>query len=307
MSFGGVTIPGVTPPDGEPFFFPNWLLIDGGYFATLGIPLVAGRDFNGADHAGSERVAIVNRSAARRFWPGQDPIGRMLIVRGGSLRMPGDPEPPPSQFRVVGVVGDVLRGRSPAASFDFYVPFQQRYRPKLALFIRRAGTQSRAGELQTAVAAFDRNLPVLSAQSLEDQQNGPVEAQLRIAAIVAASVGVVGLLLAGIGVYGVTAHAVARRTREIGIRLSLGAARTDVVALVLRQGMLLVVLGCAIGLALGAAAGQVLARSPLEVSAPDAAILAGAALLFTAIGLAACYVPVRRATRIHATEALRYE
>jgi predicted permease len=307
MSFGGVTIPGVTPPNGAPFFSPNWLLIEAGYFATLGIPLVAGRDFDSDERAGSAPVAIVNASAARRFWPNQDPIGQILIVRGGNLVALDAPPAPPAQFRVVGVVGDMKRGGERPASFDLYVPWQQRYRPKLAVFIRRAETETRAGALRTLIAGLDRNLPVLSAQTLESHQNGPVETQLRVSAIVAGSVGLVGLLLVAIGVYGVTAHAVARRTREIGIRLSLGAASTDVVRLVLRQGMVLVVTGCAIGLALGAGAGRLLSRSPLDVSGPPFGILAGTAALFAIVGLIACYVPVRRAIRIQATEALRYE
>ena len=119
-------------------------------------------------------------------------------------------------------------------------------------------------------------------------------------------VGLVGLLLAGLGVYGVTAHAFAGRTREIGIRLSLGAGTTGIIALVLRQGMRLVGLGAVIGLVLGAVAGKLLSAR-LAVPPPDAALFGLAAILFTAIGLVACYVPVRRATRIHATDALRYE
>lgn len=307
MSFGGVTVPGVTPPNRAPFFYPNWLLIDAGYFATLRIPLVAGRDFDSGERAGSAPVAIVNASAARRFWPNQDPIGQILMVRGGNFVAPDTPPAPPLPFRVVGVAGDIRRGGDTAASFDLYVPWQQRYRSTLAVFIRRAETETRAGALRALIAGIDRNLPVLSAQTLESLQNGAVETQLRVSAIVAASVGLVGLLLAAIGVYGVTAHAVARRTREIGIRLSLGAASTDVVRLVLRQGMVLVVTGCAIGLALSAGAGRLLSRSPLQVPGPSVGILAGAAVLFAIIGLIACYVPVRRAIRIQATEALRYE
>lgn len=143
-------------------------------------------------------------------------------------------------------------------------------------------------------------------QTLESQQNGPVETQLRIAAAVAGSVGLIGLLLAGVGIYGVTAYAVTRRTREIGIRLSLGARRVTVVGMVLRQSMRLVAIGSAVGLLLGFGVGGAIAAR-FSVPAADLTIFAGAAVLFAIVGSVACYVPARRATRIAAMEALRYE
>ncbi len=154
---------------------------------------------------------------------------------------------------------------------------------------------------------MNRNLPVLTAQTLESQQTGPVVTQLRIAAIVAGSVGLVGLLLAAIGIYGVTAYAVTRRTREIGIRISLGATRSVVVGMVLRRAMALVIIGSAVGLLMGAGAGKLLSGARFGVPPPDAWMFAGAAGIFAIVGLAACYVPARRATRISAMEALRYE
>jgi putative ABC transport system permease protein len=131
--------------------------------------------------------------------------------------------------------------------------------------------------------------------------------QLRIAALVSGSVGLVGLLLASIGIYGVTAYATARRTREIGIRLTLGAELRDVVRMILRQGMRLVAAGAAIGLVLAAAAGRVLSRLLFGLPPLDPVTFGGAAVLFAAVGLAACYLPARRATRVSAMEALRYE
>jgi putative ABC transport system permease protein len=153
---------------------------------------------------------------------------------------------------------------------------------------------------------MDRNLPVLNAQTLESQQDGPAQTQLRISAVVAGSVGIVGLLLAAIGVYGVTAYTVARRTREIGIRLSLGASRFEVVGLVLRQGMRLVAIGSGVGLLMGTLAG-VLLSGRLNIPGPDTLLIVAVSALFTVIGLVACYVPARRATTIRAMEALRSE
>jgi putative ABC transport system permease protein len=153
---------------------------------------------------------------------------------------------------------------------------------------------------------MDSNLPMLTLQPL-DTQNGPVHLQLRIAASVAGSVGLIGLLLAAIGIYGVTAYTTARRTREIGIRIAMGAQRIDVVAMVLREGMTLVAAGALAGLVLAAAGSRLFARLLFGVPPLDPLAFGGAAILFAVIGLAACYAPARRATRIDAMEALRYE
>jgi ABC-type antimicrobial peptide transport system permease subunit len=134
-----------------------------------------------------------------------------------------------------------------------------------------------------------------------------VQTQLRIAASVSASVGIVSLLLATIGIYGVTAYVASRRTREIGIRLALGAQRADVLGMILRQGMALVAIGSAIGLMLAAAGSRLLTRLLFGVPPLDPVTFGGATLLFVIVGLAACYVPARRATQIDAMEALRYE
>jgi ABC-type antimicrobial peptide transport system permease subunit len=177
----------------------------------------------------------------------------------------------------------------------------------MTILIRTADDDSRAARLHLLITAMDPNLPVLDSQRLESQLSGPAEVQLRISAAVAGSVGAVGLLLAAIGIYGVTAYAVARRTREIGVRLSLGANRSMVVAMVLQQGMRLVAIGSAAGLALGAAAGRLLSAGRFGVTPLDPGDFAFAALLFMAVGLVACAVPVLRATRIRAMDALRYE
>jgi putative ABC transport system permease protein len=187
-----------------------------------------------------------------------------------------------------------------------YVPRQQEYLPALTILARRASGPSLAGGLRALVTEMNPNLPLLTLQTLENQQNGPVETQLRVAGAVAGSVGLIGLLLAGVGIYGVTAHAVTRRTREIGIRLSLGAHRATVLGMVLRQSMRLVAIGSAIGLLLGFGVGKAVAAR-FGVPSADVTTIAGAAVLFAIVGLAACYLPARRATRISAMKALHYE
>ena len=154
---------------------------------------------------------------------------------------------------------------------------------------------------------MDPNLPILSSRTLADEITGPVETQLRVAASVSGSVGIVSLLLAAIGIYGVTAYVASRRTREIGIRLALGAQRAEILGMILRQGMGLVGIGAAVGLTLAAIAGRSLTRLLFGVPPLDPLTFGGATLLFTVIGLAACYVPARRATAISAMDALRRE
>lgn len=305
MSFGGLSVPGVQPPAGQPFFYPNWTIVDSQYFATLRIRLVEGRDFRADDRAGGQLVAIVGEGMATRFWPGKSAVGQYVLLHTRSLNVPN---PPGTRVLVVGVVGDLGYGRTrDGAPLALYVPVQQRHPSTLSVLARTSGERRLAGDLRALITSMNRNLPVLTAQTLESQQTGPVVTQLRIAASVAGSVGLVGLLLATIGIYGVTAYAVTRRTREIGIRMSLGATRAAVVWMVLRRAMTLVIIGSSIGLLLAAGAGTLLSGARFGAPPPDAWMFAGAAGLFAAVGLAACYVPVRRATRINATEALRYE
>src|SRR5687767_2108615 len=239
LMLGGVSVPGVPPPPGMRFFYPNWMLVDAGYFVTMRVPILEGRDFSATD-AGGERVVILGRRAAEQYWPGESGIGRLIEVQT-------DPSttakaPATVQMRVVGVVGDL----SDAGPPELYVPLPQHYWPTLTILARGTGERRLAEELRKAVQMMDPKVPVLAAQTLESLRNGPVETQLRLAATVAASVGFVGLLLAAVGIYGVTAYAVTRRTREIGIRLSLGAGRGEVVTMVLQHGMNLVLIGSAV-------------------------------------------------------------
>jgi predicted permease len=312
-SFGEITVAGSAPSRDRTF--TNWTLIEPGYFLAVGIPLLAGRDFTDADGAGREQMVIVSQRTAKRLWGDRDPIGQLVSVRppqGPQIATLQSRDPtqrvPEPQLRVVGVVGDLnFGGQSESTPFVVYVPLQQKYFPQVTILARTNGTKSIARALQAAVNAVDANLPILAVESLERQNAGPVQTQLRIAATVAGSVGIIGLFLAGIGIYGVTAYAVSQRTREIGIRLSLGARQHEVVQLVLRQGMSLVAIGSMIGLALGLGAGRLLSRRQFGIPQFDPLVLLGAAVLFAIVGFVACYMPVRRAVRIRPTEALRHE
>jgi predicted permease len=300
MGLGPVTVPGgVAPPGGQWSPQIEWNIVEPGYFATLRVPLVRGRDFDDRDREGAQDAVIVNETAARRFWPGQEPLGRAL--RQQTAR---------EQFRTLVVVGVARDAKSrslsdPLAPF-LYVPLQQQYSPRMTIVARTTDGRRIAGELRKLLASLDPNLPIVTSQTLEDFTAVGLVPQ-RVAASVAGSLGLVGLLLASMGIYGVTAYMVARRTREIGIRVALGAQRGDVVRMVLRQGMTLAGVGVLIGLILAAGASQLLATLLFGVPPIDPVTFIGSTVLFVAIGLAACLVPARRAIRINAMEALRYE
>ena len=304
MMMGGLTVDGVSPPQGQPYFYPNWNVVDSQYFATLRIPLLAGRDFADADRVGSQPVAIIGESAAKRFFPGKSAVGQVVHVHTGNLNVPGSRS---SALVVVGVARDVQITPNLAPRLNLYVPMQQKYVSGLTILARTKGPTSAADDIRAVVTSLNPNLPVLVAQTLDSLGRGPVETQLRVAATVAGSVGLIGLLLAAMGIYGVTAYTVARRTREIGIRLSLGAGRSAVVAMILRQGMTLVGIGLTIGLALSLGVGRMLAAQRFGITAPGAATFVAATMLFVVVGLIACYAPLRRAIRIAAMDALRYE
>jgi predicted permease len=301
-----VSVPGMTPPEGQRFFSVDWNNVEPGYFSTLHIPLAAGREFAAADRDGAQPVAIVGEAIARQFWPGRDAVGQYIVQQFGPHSRPNPNGAKP--MLVVGVAREVkastlIDGLSRSL---VYVPLQQQYVPSIMIIARTTRGQRIANELQSLVASADPNLPIVTSQTLEDVGALGLVPQ-RVVVSVAGTLGIVGALLAAIGIYGVAAYAVTRRTREIGIRMALGARRADVVAMVLHQGLWLAIVGLAIGLLLSAGASRLLVGFLFGVPPLDPVIFAGAAALFAAVGVAACYVPARRATRIDPLTALRYE
>jgi predicted permease len=292
----GLSLPGALPRSGQASadVAGSGNIVAPGYFAAMRIPLRGGRDFDDRDAPGAPLVAIVGEAAARRFWSDEDPLGKQLVVNGAVVQ-------------IVGVAQDVRYRTLDFGDVPFvYLPLRQHYTSNLTLVVRSADGRSVAGQVRTTMAAMSTAPPLLSMQSLEDAIAVGLTPQ-RIGAFVAGSLGLVGVLLAAIGVYGVTAYTVSRRTREIAIRTALGAQRGSLVWLVLRQVTSLTAIGCAIGLVLGALAGQVLSVLLVGVSPIDPVTLVVAVGVCTAVALAACYVPVSRAMRIAASDALRSE
>ena len=309
MGLGGLSLPGAPvaadrrgpPPPG--WLQADWNVVDTDYFKTMKMPLVSGRDFTTADRRGAPDVVIVNETAARQMWPKQDPIGKVLVQHLDRRATPDSSR----SLTVIGVARDAKYASlgEPPTGF-VYVPMQQQYLPRTAVVARAVDGRRLAGEIRSLLAAMNPNVPVVTAQTFEEYASLGLLPQ-RIAASVAGSLGALGLLLAAIGIYGVTAYLVTSRMREIGIRMALGAQQGHVVRMVLRQGMILTAAGAAIGLALAAAASRLLGALLFGVAATDPITFIGSAALFIAIGLAACYAPARRATQVEAVEALRYE
>jgi predicted permease len=297
----GLSLPGATPSPGQPVpgVGAGGNIVTPGYFAAMRIPLVSGRDFTEGDTAGAPLVAVIGEAGARRFWPGRDPIGQRLVLNAGL-----DDE---AVVQIAGVARDLQYRSLEFGQVPFiYLPLRQHYLPQMTLVVRSADSQRVAPQVRALVSAMNSGLPVLSVRPIEDVIAASLAPQ-RIAAFVAGTFGVVGVLLAAMGVYGVTAYSVARRTREIAIRTALGAQHASIVGLVLRQAIWLTTTGSVIGLALAAVAGQVLSLLLVGVSPIDPLTFMAAVIACTAVTLTACYVPVHRAMRIQASEALRYE
>jgi predicted permease len=296
----GFSLPGAqTTGDPSALIPGSGNIVTPGYFATMRIPLVAGRDFTEQDRPGAAEVAIVGEAAARRFWPGQSAIGQRLVLNG--LGQTG------AVVQVVGVASDIRYRNLDFGNVPFvYLPLDQHDTFEMTLIVRNAAGSSVARPLRGIVAAMSRELAPVSIRPLDDTMAAGLAPQ-RIVAFASGSLGFVGVLLAAIGIYGVTALTVARRTREIAVRAALGAQRGAIVRLVLRQTLSVTTIGTVGGLALGAIAGQVLSLLLVGVSPLDPLALTGAAALCLVVTLLACYVPLHRAIRIAATDALRSE
>jgi predicted permease len=303
IGLGDPGIPGAVPSDST-HASASWNIVEPGYFATLGIPVIAGRDFTRGDVAGGQPVVIVSEDAARRLWPGQSALGKFLSIR------PAAPRALP--MLVVGIARDVRSSSliDGLASSFIYLPLQQHYDTNMTstmtIAARSRNGERIATEMREAVAALDPGLAIVSSQTLEESTALGLVPQ-RIVASISGSLGGVALLLAAIGIYGVTAYTVARRTREIGIRIALGARRRDILRMALGQGVWLAGVGSVTGLALAAAVSQALSGYLFGLPPLDPPTFVGTAALFAVVGLTACYLPARRATAIDPLVALRDE
>ena len=283
----------------------DWDVITPDYTAAVGLRLARGRNFTAADRAGAPRVAIVNEHLARVAWPGQDPIGK--ILENGDFR-PGQ-EQSIERITVIGVARDAkYRWLGEAPRAFIYVAMAQTPMRNINVFMRhdRGGNPDLQAGVRRIVRDFDPNLPLVRVQALQDYATLSLLPQ-RLAASIAGSLGSVALLLAAIGLYGVMAYSVASRSREIGIRMALGADAPGVVRLMLSQGLRLVAIGGGVGLAAAAGLAQVLSGFLFGVSPLDPAAYGMAVGTLAVVAIIATYLPARRAARIDPLRALRTE
>ncbi|HEX4946105.1 MAG TPA: ABC transporter permease [Blastocatellia bacterium] len=278
-----------------PIAVANFVMPD--YFTTMGIAL-RGRDFNERDKEKESRVVIVNETFARRFWPGQEAIGKRFNFSG-----PDDP-----LWEIIGIAADgKYESLGEEQKIAFYRPMLRDYITWTTLVARTAGEPTQVlNAMRNEIRKLDATLPVSGVKTLQEHMNVPLF-PARVAATILGSFGVLALILAAIGIYGVMSYAVAQRTREIGIRMALGALQGDVLKMVVGQGLQLVGIGLAIGL--GAAFGltRFLAVVLYGVSATDVVTFVAIPILLAGVAFLACFLPAQRAAKVDPIQALRYE
>jgi putative ABC transport system permease protein len=300
-----VRIPGRPPVQpGEPAPFVNYLFISPDYFASIGAPLQRGRDIADSDTLTSMPVTIINSAMARKFWPGEDPVGKQVGV--GSTRYP--------VRTIVGVVADIKQvSLREAPAPTMYVPYSQNEikvwpnMQEMQYAVRARGApETITASVRQAVHAVDSDLPLANYATLNTLVDVSITAD-RFAMLLLAAFGGLALLLAAIGMYGVLSYSVMQRTAEIGVRIALGAQRPQIFAMVIGQGSRLVGVGIVLGLMGAFTTTRLMSSFLYEVQPTDPATFAGSALLLIAVALLACYVPARRAMKVDPMIALRYE
>lgn len=265
------------------------------YFRTMRTPIIAGRDFTGQDGPKSQPVAVVNQEFCDRYWPGQDAIGKRVNTRG-------------QWFTVVGVARNGKYRRLVYTPEPIiFLPLYQDYRDPVIIHARVSGDpQAYAAAVERTVHELNADLPVFGVTTLNSSmQLGSIFE--RLAGTFAGAFGLLALILAAVGIYGVIANTTSQRTHEIAIRMALGAQRVSIFRLVLGQGLLLTLTGLAVGIAVSLALTRYLKSQLFGVTSTDLLTYAAVALLLGLVALVACYIPARRATKVEPMEALRYE
>jgi predicted permease len=293
-------VEGYTPHSGE-VMVVNENQVAPNFFATLGIAVKMGRAIGPQDTASSPRVVVVNQAFADRYFHGQNPVGRHIWV--GSRT----PTTPPQE--VIGLVAD-SRNHEPGESPEpfAYLPLSQD--PEFFagnIQVRTAGDPSRAAaEVRQAIRSVDNALPIISVETLREQVRGRLNQQ-RLVARLSVLFSLLGLVLAAVGIYGVIAYWVTQRTREIGVRMALGARKQDVLRLAVRRGLTVTLAGLGLGLLASVALTRLIVGSLYGVNPTDPLTFAAVSLILTAVALLACYIPARRAAKVDPMVALRYE
>jgi putative ABC transport system permease protein len=278
-------------------------IVGADYFATMGIPLRAGRTFEAPELAEMHHVAVVNQAFADQYLPGINPLGQHMVVH---MKSQEENENAPSE--IVGVVGDVLlMGLDSPAQPTVYWPHPELAMSRMTMLVRAANhPMALISAVRNELREMDRNQPMANIATME-QLVSDSYSRSRFTMAVLALFAAVALLLAAVGIYGTIAYTVAQRTNEIGIRVAMGAQRRDVLRLVLGEGSRLIFVGVALGVTAGLILTRLMGGLLFGITATDPATFAGVALLLSVVGLLACYLPARRAMHVDPLIALRYE
>jgi len=293
-------IPGYATSANQPAPHAEDNAVSSDYFTTLRIALKRGRDFSDADNENASRVAVINQAMAEHFWPGQDPLGK-------SFSLTSDPKHPAT---IVGIVEN-SRMNQLYGAFEpiFYLPVAQSYASTETLQIRsERSVQDTVAEVRAIAQSLAPTIPVYGVRTMTEALHGGNGLLFfEIGASLAAALGLLGLILAVVGVYGVMSYAVSQRTQEIGVRMALGAQRRDILGMIGRQGAVIVASGLTMGLLAALAAGRLVSDFLVGITPSDPITYAGVSFLLATIACVATYVPTHRATKIDPMVALRYE
>jgi predicted permease len=290
-------IEGRPEPEAGKEMIINTRSVSPGYFGTLGIALIKGRDFSDRDKSDAPKAAIINEDLALIYFPNEDPIGRRITFDDGT-----------SWISIVGIIGDVKQlGLDSSAKPEVYFPYLQVASPSMSLVVRTASNPlSLAAAVKSQIQAIDKDLPIDNAKTMQQLLADSISGR-RFNMLLLTVFAAVALVLAIVGIYGVMSYAVTQRTHEIGIRMALGARANDVLKLVVKNGMSLALIGVGIGLAGAFALTRLLASLLFHVTPTDAVTFASVSICLIVVALLACCIPARRATKVDPLVALRYE
>jgi putative ABC transport system permease protein len=296
-----ITIEGMPPKPGS-YPHPDFHTISDGYVSALGIPLLQGREFAETDNEKGAPVVIINAKLTRQFFPNGDAVGKRLMI--GHL----DPAKQPQWLTIVGVLGDTkMYGLANPARLEVYLPFHQSARSDMNLLVRsRVDPTAMTATIRSEIAAIDKDQPIFAIATMQELISASVTGR-RFTLILLGLFSGLALVLAAIGIYGVISYTVVQRTRDIGIRMALGASQTQVLRDVLGFGLRLTGIGLLLGLLGAFLATRVLASLLYGVASTDALTFTAVSVLLTVVALFASYLPARRATRVDPIVALRYE
>jgi putative ABC transport system permease protein len=297
-----VTIEGMALPKPGSFPHPDTHIVSSDYAATLGVPILQGREFSDVDRENVPRVAMINARMAHEYFPNETPVGKRIMFGRPSAKSA------PKWMTIVGVVGDTrLYGLANPSRLEIYIPFRQNAEDHMSLVVKSTvDPAALASSIRGVVAEIDKDQPISGISTMNQVILNSVSTR-RITLILLGLFSALALVLAAIGIYGVISYSVAQRTHEIGIRMALGAQKRDVLRMILAQGVKIAGIGVVAGMAASFGLTRLMTKLLFSVSAADPLTFAAVAIVLILVAMLACYIPARRTLRVDPMIALRYE